>query len=323
MTRCTTALLAGVLLDLAPVIAWAQAYPSKPVKFVTASPPGGAPDVMARLISQKMNDAWGVQVIVENRTGAGGSLAAEFVAKAAPDGHTVLLHDNSVWAINPHLYSRLAYDPFKDFAPVTLVGVAPLFLVVNPSVPPSNIQELIAYAKANPGKLSYASASNGSIHHLTAELFKSMAGIDILRVPYKGGNPGVTALIAGEVQMMFVGYPLVAPSLSTGRLRLLAISTAQRSPSHPGVPTVAEAGLPGFDMSASIGVLAPASTPREVIAKLNAGIATAVAMPEFASRMAAFGIVVTATSSEQFAALIRAEYEKFARLFKLSGARID
>jgi len=322
MTRWTP-LLAGLLATLAPLVAWTQAYPSKPVKFVTGSPGGGAPDVMARLISQKMSSDWGVQVIVENRPGAGGILAAESVAHSAPDGHTLLFHDQAVWAINPHLYSRLAYDPLKDFTAVTLVGIAPLFFVVNVSVPTSSIQELIAHAKANPGKLSFASTGNGSVHHIATELFKSMAGVNIVHVPYKGGGPAVVALLAGEVQMAFQGYPGVAPGVGAGRLRLLAIANPQRSSSHPGVPTLSESGLPGFDMTASIGVLAPAGTPREVVAKLNAGIAAGVAVPEYSARMSVLGISTLVTTPEQFGAQIRAEYDKYARLVKLAGARID
>jgi tripartite-type tricarboxylate transporter receptor subunit TctC len=323
MLRRITNLLAGLSVLLATAVAWPQAYPSKPVKVVVGSAAGTTPDVVARFIVQKLGDTWGSPVIVENRPGAAGMVASEFMTKSPRDGYTLLFSDNSSWAINPHLFAKIPYHPLTDFAPVIQVGVLPMFLVVVPSVPAASLQELLDYARKNPGKLSYGSAGNGSIHHITTELLKSMAGVDFVHVPYKGAAQSGAALLAGEIQMAFSGYTGVAQGLGSGRLRMIAVSTGQRSPLMPNVPTVSEAGLPGFDMSTPIGFNAPAGTPRDVIAKLNAGIAAAVGTQEVTTRMASLGIATAATSPEQFGALIRAEYEKFARLVKLSGARVD
>lgn len=323
MVRRITSILAGLSVLLTTAAAWSQTYPSKPVKVVVGSASGATPDVVARFIVQKLSDAWGSPVIVENRPGAAGMVAAEFMTKSVPDGYTLLFSDNSSWAINPHLFASIPYHPLKDYAPVIQVGILPMFLVVIASVPASNLQELLDYANKNPGKVFYGSAGNGSIHHITTELLKSMAGVGLVHVPYKGAAQFGAALLAGEIQMAFSGYTGVAQGLGSGRLRMIAVSTAQRSPLLPNVPTVSEAGLAGFDMSAPIGFNAPAGTPRDVIEKLNAGIAAAVATQEVASRMASLGIATTATSPEQFGALIRAEYEKFGRLVKQSGARVD
>lgn len=302
--------------------AWSQAYPTKPVKVVVGSASGATPDVVSRFIAQKLSDMWGNPVIVENRAGAAGMVASEYMAKSTPDGYTLLFSDNSSWAINPFLFASIPYHPLKDFAPVIQVGVLPMFLVLIPSVPASNLTELLEYAKKNPGKLSYGSAGNGSIHHITTELLKSMANIALVHVPYKGAAQFGAALLASEIQLAFSGYTGVAAGVGSGKLRMIAVSTAQRSPLLPNVPTVSES-LPGFDMSAPIGFNAPMGTPREVIAKLNSAIAAVVGTQEIASRMASLGITATATSPEQFGALMRAEYEKYGQLVKLSGARID
>ncbi len=323
MLRRLTSLFCGLFVLLVAAAAWPQSYPSRPLRFVVGSPSGTTPDVVARLIAQKLSDAWGNAVIVDDRAGAAGVVASDFVAKSAPDGYTLLFSDNSSWAINPHLFKNIPYDPLKDFAPVIEAGVLPMFLAVVPSLPVSNLQELLDYARKNPGRISYGSAGNGSIHHIATELLKSTAGVNLVHVPYKGSGQSAAALLAGDIQMAFSGYTSVAQPHAAGKLRILSVSTAQRSPLLPNVPTVAEAGLAGFDMSAPVGFNAPAGTPRELIAKLNAGIAAAVATQDVSSRMASLGITVTSTTPEQFAALIRADYDKYGKLVRQSGARND
>lgn len=315
------ALPAALLIALVPLTTWAQAYPSRPVKFVTGTASGGLPDVFARLVAQKMSENWG-QVIVENRPGAGYKIAAELVAKSAPDGYTLLFGDSAVWAFNPHLFTTLPYEPLK-FAPVIQLARLPLFLVVPSSSPATNVAQLIAYAKQNPGKITYGSSGIGSYHHIATEMFRSMAGIDIVHVPYKGAAQAGTALIADEIRMGFVSYAVVQQGVKSGQVRVLAISTGQRASAFSDIPTVAEAGVPGYDGFATLGIVAPPGTPREAIVKLHAGIAAAAAAPEVSQRIASFGITVTVSSPEQFGAVIRTEYEKFGPVIKLSGARID
>jgi tripartite-type tricarboxylate transporter receptor subunit TctC len=324
MTRRVTGFLVVVLAALLPTVAWTQTYPLRAVKVIVATAPGGLPDVIARLVAEKLREAWASPVIVENRPGASGNIATEMVVRSAPDGYTLLSYDSPIWAINPHLFAKLPYDPLKDLAPVAQIVQAPLFLVVPSSGPITNVAQLIAYAKKNPGKVTYASAGTGSSHHLTAELFKSMAGIEIVHVAYKGGAPAAVALNAGEVQMGFISFPLAQAGVSGGKLRMLGIGTAERSPDLPDIPTVAEGGLPGFELYTTTGWLAPAGTPREVIAKIHAGIAAAAAAPDVRKRLASFGVTVaTLASPEQFGAVMRSEYEKFGRLVKLSGARME
>ncbi len=299
--------LALAIAALAPIPAAAQGYPSKTVKIIVGTSPGGSPDVFARLIAQKMSESWG-SVVIENRIGANGNIAAEMVSKSAPDGYTAYVCDSAIWAINPHLYAKVPYRPLADFAGITTIATLPTFLTVHPSVPATTYAEFIAYAKQNPGKLSYASAGNGSIHHITTELFKSLAGISMVHVPYKGMGQAGPALIAGEVQVA---------------LRILASAEGKRTPVLPDVPTIAELGIPGFDMASMLGALVPAGVPRDIVAKLNAGIVAAVASSEVNARISGFGVGVGTSTPEQFDALMRAEYEKYARLVKLSGAKLD
>ena len=322
VTRFVVTALSALAI-LTPTLATSQTYPSRPVRIIVGFAPGGTPDVFARLIAQKMSESWG-QVIVENRQGATGNLAAEYVARSAPDGHTVFYSDSANFAINPHLFAKLPFDPLKDFAPVILTSILPTYVTVHPSVPVNTLAEFIAYAKERPGKLSYASVGSGSIHHITTELFKSVTGTDILHVPYKGAGPGGQALLAGEVQVAFLSYISVAQHVKAGKVKILAISMPQRSEALPDVPTMHEAGVPGFEMYSSLGVLAPAGTPREVIAKLNAGVAAALANPDIAARMTGFGVrTIQGGTPEQFGTVMRTEYEKFRNLVKLSGAKLE
>jgi len=313
----------ALLLWILPALATAQGgYPSKPVRIIVGTSPGGSPDVFARIIAQKMSESWGT-FVVENRIGANGNIAAEMVAKSAPDGYTAYFCDSAIWAINPALYAKVPYNPLGDFAGITTVATLPVFLTVHPSVPANNYAEFIAYAKNNPGKLSYASAGNGSIHHITTELFKSLTGIQMVHVPYKGMGQGSQALISGDVQVAFTSYTAVAAFAKAGRVRILASADARRTPALPDVPTIAELGLPGFDMASMLGALVPAGTPREIINRLNSGIIAAINSPEVNARIAGFGVGITTSTPEQFDALMRAEHEKYARLVKLSGAKLD
>ena len=312
----------ALLLWILPALAAAQAYPSKPVRIIVGTSPGGSPDVFARLVAQKMNESWGA-VVVENRIGANGNIAAEIVARSAPDGYTAYFCDSAIWAINPALYAKVPYNPLGDFAGITTVAKLPVFLTVHPSVPANNYAEFIAYAKANPGRLSYASAGNGSIHHITTELFKSLTGIQMVHVPYKGMGQGSQALISGDVQVAFTSYTAIAAFAKAGRVRMLASADGKRTPALPDVPTIAELGLPGFDMASMLGALVPAGTPREIINRLNSGIIAAINSPEVNAKIAGFGVGITTSTPEQFDALMRAEHEKYARLVKLSGAKLD
>ena len=314
--------LASALFALAPAPSAAQSYPSKPVKVVVGASPGGSPDVFARLIAQKMSESWGT-VVVENRIGANGNIAAEMVSKSAPDGYTAYICDSAIWAINPHLYAKVPYRPLEDFAGITTIATLPTFLTVHPSVPATTYAEFIAYAKKNPGKLSYASSGNGSIHHITTELFKSLAGIEMVHVPYKGMGQAGPALIAGDVQVAFSSYTAIAQFVKAGKLRMLASADGKRTPALPELPTIAELGIPGFDMASMLGALVPAATPRDIVARLNAGIIAAVASPEVNARIAGFGVGIGMSTPEQFDALMRAEYDKYAKLVKLSGAKLD
>ena len=313
----------ALLLWILPALATAQGgYPSKPVRIIVGTSPGGSPDVFARIIAQKMSESWGT-FVVENRIGANGNIAAEMVAKSAPDGYTAYLCDSAIWAINPALYTKVPYNPLGDFAGITTVATLPVFLTVHPSVPANNYAEFIAYAKNNPGRLLYASAGNGSIHHITTELFKSLTGIQMVHVPYKGMGQGSQALISGEVQVAFTSYTAIAAFAKAGRVRILASADGRRTPALPDVPTIAELGLPGFDMASMLGALVPAGTPREIINRLNSGIIAAINSPEVNAKIAGFGVGITTSTPQQFDALMRAEHEKYARLVKLSGAKLD
>ena len=301
----------------------AQAFPDKPVRFVVGFTPGGPSDILARAVGQKLGERWGQQVVVENRPGAGGNLAAEVVAKSAPDGYTWLLGNNSILATNHALYKKLSYDPLKDFAPVALVAVQPNILVVHPDVPAKSLQELIEFLKKNPGKLNYASSGAGAAAHLAGELFKSMAGVDIVHVPYKGAQPALTDLIAGHAQLMFATSASVIPYVKAGRLRALAVTTAQRSPSVPELPTVAQAGLPGFEATTWHGVVVPAATPAAVVQQLNRDINAVLKEKDLSERLAGLGAEVLTGTPQDFADYIAREIPKWTKVVNDSGAKAD
>jgi tripartite-type tricarboxylate transporter receptor subunit TctC len=318
--------LVGAMLGAAAVHAQgvAAAYPGKPIRFVVPFPPGGPLDIMARGIGQKLTESWGQPVVVDNRPGAGGSLGAELVAKSPGDGYTLLMGAVSTHAINPSLYAKIPYDPQQDFVPVALVAQVPNILVVNPALPVKSVGELIDYARAKPGALSFGSGSTGSTGHLAGELFKTMARVDMVHIPYKGGAPAMQDLLAGQTQLMFDNLANALPQVRAGKLRALAVTTLKRSPAVPDLPTVAESGLPGFDLTTWFGVFVPAGTPRAAVVQLNAGIVKALASKDLADRLATMGTAPPVDNSpESFAAFVRAEAAKYAQVVKSSGARVD
>jgi len=313
----------GIVLGLAAALACAQTYPTKPIRLVVPFPPGGATDILARDVAQKLTEAWGQSVIVDNRPGAGGNIGSELVAKSAPDGYTLEMGTVGTHAINASLYAKMPYDHVKDFTPVILVAGVPNVLVVNPSVPANSVGELITYAKANPGKLNFASSGNGTSIHLSGELFKVMAGVQITHIPYKGSAPALQDLLAGQVQMMFDNLPPSLPQIKAGKLRALAVTSATRAPALPDVPTLAESGLPGFEASSWFGILGPAGTPAPIVTKLNAEIAKWLATPEAKEKLAKQGANAAGGTPDDFAKHIAAETAKWAKVVKDSGAKID
>src|SRR5713101_725499 len=273
-----------------PVLAQAPAWPQKPVRVLVGLAPGGNPDTLARMLAAKWGDAFGQQFVVENRPGAGSTIAADLTAKSAPYGYTVLISDSSVITTAPHLYKSLPYDPFRDLLPVSLAVVVPMWLVVHPSVPANSVAELVAVAKSITDPMPYASSGNGSIHPLSMELFKADTGVNFTHVPFKGAGQSVPAMIAGDVKLGFIGYPAAAGAIKSGKLRVLAFSMARRSNLTPEVPTVAETVAPGFDMAAPLGAFVAARTPHEVVARLSRAVNNAVKAPDVTERMAAIGM---------------------------------
>jgi tripartite-type tricarboxylate transporter receptor subunit TctC len=310
--------LAGAL---AP--AHAQAWPAKPIHFVVPYPAGGPLDAVARLTGQKVSEALKQPVIVENKPGAGGNIGAQAVAHAAPDGYTILMGAVATQAINPALYASIPYDAAKDFIAVTQLASTPNVLVVHPAVPAATVKEFIAYAKANPGKLSFGSGSTGSAGHLAGELFKSLAAIDMVHVPYKGAAPAMQDLVGGRIQLMFDNLASSLTQVQAGTIRALAVTTSHRTSLAPELPTIAESGLAGFDISTWFGIFVPAGTPADVVEILHVEFRRALAAPEVRQRMLALGAEPVGNSPAQFAAFVKAEAAKYARLVKASGATVD
>jgi tripartite-type tricarboxylate transporter receptor subunit TctC len=297
-----------------------QTFPDRPVRMVVPFAAGGPVDVIGRIMSQELSKALKQQFVVDNRLGAGGTIAAEHVATAPADGHTLLFGSTSTLAVAPALYSRVAYHPVKSFVPVSAVSLETLALLVNPAVPASNVRELVAYLKANPGKVNYASPGNGTPFHLSGELFKAQTGTSMVHVPYKGAAPAVADLLAGQVQLLFDNIPNVLPHIRAGKLRAIVSTGSTRLSTLPEVPTLAELGVRGYDFAGQIGLVAPAGTSREVIARLHGEIVKALRQPELIERMTALGIDPVGNTPEDYARLIRADLEKFARAVKISGA---
>jgi tripartite-type tricarboxylate transporter receptor subunit TctC len=298
----------------------AQGYPAKPIRVVVPYAPGGATDLTARLVGQKMQEAMKQNVLVDNRPGAGGVIGTDIVAKAAPDGYTVLLAVPAEIAILPHL-QKMPYNVARDLAPVSLAAVTPLILVVHPSLPVGSVKELIAFARARPGQLSYASAGTGGVQHLSGELLKITMKLDMAHVPYKGAGPVMPDLIGGHVPMFFSGMPPAMPHVKAGKLRALAVTTTRRSPAAPDVPTMGEAGVPGFDISNWFAYFVPSGTQAEVIARLNLEVNRGLKQPDVREKLANVGAETVGTSPGDLARFVRSESDKFARLVKLSGAK--
>ena len=313
----------SLLLALGVSAANAQTYPSKPIHLIVPFPPGGPTDIVGRLVAQKISEGVGQPVVVENRAGAGGTVGSIAAAKSPPDGYTLLYGSTSTLAIAPSLYRNLPYDPRKSFAPISLVSRGPILVAVNAQVPARTLKEFIDLAKKQPGKLSYSSAGSGTPPHLAAELFKAVAGVDLLHVPYKGGAPAISDLAGGQVQAVFEGQVALAPHLQSGKVRALAITGAKRSPTLPDVPTVAEAGLPQYDANFWSGLVAPAGTPAEAIDRLSAVLAKALAANDVRETLARQGLEAAGNTPQQFAAYIAAEMDKWAAVVKASGAKLD
>jgi tripartite-type tricarboxylate transporter receptor subunit TctC len=296
----------------APVLA--QAFPDRPIHWVSPWPPGGSNDIFSRALAQKLTESMGQPVIVENRPGAAGTVGSAYAAKQPGDGYTIVLGSSPTHAIAPSMYLQLPYDPLKDFAAVTLIAVVPNVLVVHPSLPARSVKELIAYAKANPGKLNFASAGNGSTQHLSGELFKSLADVDMVHVPYKGTAPALNDLLAGRVQLAFDNMTTLLPYIESGRLRALGVTPAKRSLALPDVPTIAEAGVPGYEASVWFGTFVGAGTPKAVVARLHEQTMKALAAPDIRKAMAGFGAEVYGLGPDDFQAYLRQDIAKWARV---------
>ena len=301
----------------------AQQFPSRPVRFVVPFAPGGSTDTLARTIGVKLADGLGQQVVVDNRSGGNGNIGMEIVAKSPPDGHTLVLGYIANLAIAPSLYAKMPYDPVKDFAPITQPASSPNVLTAHPSVQAKNLKELIALAKANPGKVSFASTGVASVGHLTGELINNLAGIRITHVPYKGSGQAVTDILGGHVQLMYSGLSSTIAHIKSGKLRALAVTGAKRSPALADVPTIAEQGFPGVEATAWYGVLAPAGTPKPVITRLHGEIVKILRQPDVVQRLDGLGFEIVASTPEQFGAYIRSEITKWAKVVKASGAKPD
>jgi tripartite-type tricarboxylate transporter receptor subunit TctC len=315
--------VAALLASLAPAIATAQPWPSKPLKLVVPFTAGGSTDTVARLMGEKLTTRLGQPVIVENKAGAGGAIGSDFVAKSSADGYTLLVGTSSTMAIAPHVYAKLPYEPTRDFAPVVLLGTADIMIVVNSNVPVRTVRELLAYAKANPGKLTFASGGNGSISHLLGEYFNSMAGVSMLHVPYKGDAQMVTDLIGGQVNLAFGTAVAFLPHVKSGKVVALAVTNPKRSTTQTQLPTVSEAGVPGYEAVQWFGIAVPSGTPKEITQRLNNEIRAILAMTEVRARFTELGFDVVGDTPEEFAEFLRAENAKWKKIVAIAGTKLD
>jgi tripartite-type tricarboxylate transporter receptor subunit TctC len=318
--RQWAAIVVGILI---PGLASAQTWPSKPIRLVIAQAPGSATDVISRVVASPLSESLGQPIVIDARPGAGGVLGTEVAARSAPDGYTLFMANNSTHGSNPAVYAKLPYDAVKDFAPVSFVASVPYVLVVDPALPVKSVQEFIAYAKARPGKMNYASAGNGSTHHFCGELLKAMTGIDIQHIPYKGSGPGIAGLLGGEVSMMFSNVADIGSQVKGGKVRALAVTAPKRSSVLPEVPTMAEAGLPDFVVTSWFGLLVPAGTPAPIVARLNAETVKVLGRADVKSTLAAQGLEVAPGSPEAFAAHIKSEIARFTRIAKAAGIKAE
>ena len=316
-------LVAASLLAATGVAAQAQTYPSRPIRFVIPFAPAGANDIIGRMVGSKLGEVLGQQMIMDNRGGAGGSIGVEMTAKAAPDGYTLLLGNIATLAVNPTLYPKLAYDPVKDLQPISLIAKSPQILVVHPSLPATSVKALIALARSRPGMLVYGSGGNGSGAHLTAEYFKLLTKTDLVHIPYKGLGPAYIDLIAGQVPVVFGGVTGVAPHIRSKRVRPLGVTGAQRVSAFPEIPTIAEGGVKGYDVTLWYGVLAPSGTPGAIVSRLHAAMTTALQSPDLRQRLINDGAEPTASSPEAFQAFIKSEIDRWAPIIRASGAKVD
>jgi tripartite-type tricarboxylate transporter receptor subunit TctC len=303
--------------------ATAQPYPGKPIRLISPYAPGGGSDTLARVIGPKLTESWGQPVIIENRPGAAGSIGAEAAARATPDGYTLLVTPNAVLTINPHIYPKLRYDPTRDFEPVTIASNSPYLLVVHPGLPATTVKELIAHARARPGQLTYSSSGNGSSTHLAGVLFSQLAGVSLLHVPYKGAAPAIVDLLGGQIQMRFSSVVPALPHVRAGKLRALGISSARRYAPLPEIPTINEAGLPGFIVESWYAILAPARTPRAIVSKLNSEIVRHLQSDDMKARMAADGAEAIGSTPEVLAKWIRDDLARWAKPVRDSGAKAE
>jgi len=314
--------VAGLALAGLATAASPQEYPSKTIRMIVPFAAGGPTDVIARTVGQKLTESWGQPVVIDNRGGVGGNLGTDIAAKAAPDGYTLVMVIVA-HAINASLYSKLPYDPVKDFAPVSLAGAATIVLVAHPSVQAKSIRELIALGKAKPGKINWGSPGTGTPHHLAGEMFKTLTGIDMVHIPYKGAAPAIVDLLGGQVSLAFVSLPAALPQIRAGKLTALGVSGPQRSAVAPEVPTIAESGFPGYELENWYGALAPAGTPRAIVNKLNGEIVKILQTPEVKDRLNSQGFEIRTSTPEQFAAYLKSEIVKWAKIVKDSGAKVD
>lgn len=299
-----------------------QSYPIKPIRFIVPYAPGGPTDLLARILGQKLTEAWGQPVVVENRAGANGNIGAEAVARSAADGYTLFLGNTSILTINPHLYKKLSYDATRDFAPVSLVVAAPLVLVVHPSLPAHNVRQLIALAKSRPGQMNFASAGSAGIAHLAGELFKSMAGVDLVHIPYKGAGPAMIDVMGGQVALTFTSTVSTLQHVKAGKLRGLGVTSRKRSPMLPDIPAIAET-VAGYEVNPWYGVLVPARTPAEIVGRLSAEISRIGKLPDVRDRLTADGGEVIAGTPAQFSEVIKSDFDKWAKVTRASGVRLD
>jgi len=311
---------AGVLFALSTC---AQDYPAKPLRVLVPNAPGGSTDILARVVGERLTEKWGQHVLIDNRPGAGGNIAAELAARAAPDGYTLFLGSMSTESVNPTLYGKLPFDAVRDFAPVSLIANSANLLLVHPSLPANTVKQLIELARTRPGQLNYSSSGSGSFNHMSAELFKRMARVDMAHIPYNGGAPALIAVVRGEAQIVFITTAPALPYVRSGRLKTLAVCAAKRHPLFPALQTAAESGLPGFEVGTWYGILAPAATRSDIVAKLNTAIADVVKAPATYQRLLDSGVEPAANTPEQFALLIRRDTEKWAGLIKAIGAKPD
>ena len=313
----------SVVMALAAFAAQAAEWPDKPIRVILSVPAGATPDVTARLVFPGLSQQLGVSLVADNRAGGGGVIGAEIAAKSAPDGYTLFISSPGALTILPHKRKGIPYDTIRDFAPVSLISIGPFVLMTHPSVPAKTIKELIALAKSQPGKLNYASAGNGVANHLAGELFKQMAGIDIVHVPYKGAPQAVTDVLAGHMNMMFNSVAPIVGYIKTGKIRVLGIASLQRSPQLPDVPTIHESGVPGFEAVNWFGMFAPGKTPRNIVNRVNAALVKTVKTPEMQSQFIALGADPVGSTVEEFTAFVRRDMEKYEKVVRISGAKVD